>query len=56
MIAYEYNSNKFAMEIPMAFTQYPPQERNLEFIIPCESRFGGVTVFFPLSLNIGEGI
>lgn len=56
MIAYEYNSNKFAMEIPMAFTQYPPQERNLEFVIPCESRFGGVTVFFPLSLNIGEGI
>lgn len=56
MIAYERSISKLSMEIPLAFTQYPPQERNLEFVIPCESRFGGVTVFFPLSINIGEGI
>lgn len=56
MVAYEKNVSKLSMEIPLAFTQYPPQERNLEFVIPCESRFGGVTVFFPLSINIGEGI
>lgn len=56
MIAYEKNENKLAMQIPMPFTQYAPQERNLEFVIPCESRYGGVTVYYPLSVIIGEGI
>jgi len=56
MIAYEKNENKLAMQIPMAFTQYAPQERNLEFVIPCESRYGGVTIYYPLSIAIGEGI
>lgn len=56
MIAYEMNSNKLVMEIPMPFTQYPPQERNLEFVINCEARFGGVSIFYPLSVNIAQGI
>lgn len=56
MIAYSRDANKFAMQIAMPFTQYAPQERNLEFVIPCESRFGGVQVYYPLSMNIGEGI
>ncbi len=56
MVAYEKNENKLQMAIPLPFTQYQPQERNLEFVIPCESRFGGVSIYYPLSLIIGEGI
>lgn len=56
MLAYEKNENKLQMAIPLPFTQYQPQERNLEFVIPCESRYGGVSIYYPLSLNIGEGI
>lgn len=56
MIAYERNENKLAMQIPLPFTQYAPQERNLEFVIPCESRFGGVVIYYPLSIIVGEGI
>lgn len=56
MIAYEMNINKLQMEIPMPFTQYPPQERNLEFVVNCEARFGGVSIFYPLSVNIAQGI
>lgn len=56
MIAYERNENKLAMQIPLPFTQYAPQERNLEFVIPCESRFGGVVIYYPLSMVNGEGI
>lgn len=56
MLAYEKNENKLAMQIAMPFTQYNPQERNLEFVIPCESRFGGVTIYYPLSIIIGVGI
>lgn len=56
MIAYDRRDSRLAMYIPMPFTQYPAQERNLEFVICCESRFGGVSVFYPLSVLIGEGI
>jgi hypothetical protein len=56
MIAYDKNPDKLTMEIPMPFTQYPPQERDLEFVVPCESRYGGIIIYYPLSLNIGEGI
>lgn len=56
MVAYERNDNKLEMTIPLPFTQYAPQERNLEFVIPCESRFGGVSIYYPYSLIIGEGI
>jgi hypothetical protein len=56
MIAYDMSANKLVMELPMPFTQYPPQERNLEFVINCEARFGGVSIFYPLSVNIGQGI
>ena len=56
MIAYEKSEDKFVMGIAMPFTQYAPQERNLEFVVPCESRFAGVSIYYPLSMNIGEGI
>lgn len=55
-LAYDRNPEKIETQIPMPFRQYPPQERNLNFEIPCESRFGGVLVYYPLSLSIGEGI
>lgn len=56
MVAYDRSQEKLEMVIAMPFTQYNPQERNLEFVIPCESRFGGVSIFFPMSMIIGEGI
>jgi hypothetical protein len=56
MIAYDKNPDKLTMEIPMPFTQYPPQERGLEFVVPCESRYGGIIIYYPLSLSIGFGI
>jgi hypothetical protein len=56
MIAYEKNPDKLTMEIPMPFTQHQPQERGLEFVVHCESRYGGIIIYYPLSLSIGEGI
>jgi len=55
-IAYDKNPDKLTMEIPMPFTQYPPQERGLEFVVPCESRYGGIITYYPLSLAVGYGI
>ena len=55
-VAYDRNPDKLELQIPMPFRQYPPQERNLNFEIPCESTFGGLIVYYPLSVSIGEGI
>ena len=55
-IAFKRDPDKLTLEIPMPYTQYPPQERGLESIVPCESRLGGVIIYYPLSLSIGEGI
>jgi hypothetical protein len=56
MIAYDKNPDKLTMEIPMPYTQHAPQEQSLNFVVPCESRFGGVIVYYPLSISFGEGI
>jgi len=50
------DSMKFTIEIPMPFYQYPVQPRNLEFVVPCESRMAGAIMFRPLSALIVPGI
>lgn len=56
MLAYNRSEDKMVMGIAMPFTQYAPQERNLEFVINCELRFAGVSIYYPYSMIIGEGI
>jgi len=49
IIWYDRNPMKLQLAIPQDFEQFPPQEVNLEFQIPCHSRFGGVLFYYPLS-------
>lgn len=53
---YTNSAEKFSLEIPMAFYQYPLQNRNLEVIVPCESRVAGIIWYYPLSALIAVGI
>lgn len=46
---YTNSADKFSLEIPMAFYQYPLQNRNLEVIVPCEERVAGIVLYYPLS-------
>ncbi len=55
-IAYDRNPDKLTFEMPQPFEQLPVQERGLEYIVPCHSRVAGVLVYYPLSMNILEGI
>lgn len=55
-LIYRKDIDAVSLEIPMAFTQYAPQARNLEFVIPCESRTAGVIVYYPLSMSKMVGI
>lgn len=50
------SADKFSLEIPMAFYQYPLQNRNLEVIVPCEERVAGIVLYYPLSALIATGI
>lgn len=53
---YTNNADKFSLEIPMAFYQYPLQNRNLEVIVPCEERVAGIVLYYPLSALLAVGI
>lgn len=50
VFASEYDATNYRYEQVMAFKQYPPQPRNLEFVVPCEARTGGVVINYPLSM------
>ena len=56
MLMYTNSADKFSLEIPMAFYQYPLQNRNLEVIVPCEERVAGIIMYYPLSALIAVGV
>lgn len=56
MVFGKKDPDKFSLENPMEFYQYPVQEQGLEMVIPCESRTAGLIIYFPLSLLIVPGI
>lgn len=50
------NPDKLSLENPMPYKQYAAQPKNLETVIPCESRTAGVIVYYPLSALIAVGV
>lgn len=55
-LMYTNSADKFSLEIPMPFYQYPLQHKNLEVIVPCEERVAGIMLYYPLSALIAVGI
>lgn len=55
-IVYNRNPDKLWMEIPMMVEMSPAQEKGLAYEVPCESKFGGVIIPYPLSVSIRRGI
>lgn len=56
MMVYRRDPDALQLIIPMEFTQHTPQERNLEVVIPCEARIGGVVFYYPMSACYADGI
>lgn len=56
MVAYYRDPNFLELNIPKEWTELDPQERNLEVVIPCHSRIGGVVLYYPLSMSYADGI
>ena len=56
MVAADNSIDNYQLNIAMMFMQHAPQQRNLEFVVPCESRFAGVTVEYPLAFAKADSI
>jgi hypothetical protein len=56
MYALENSRDNWQLNIPMMIKQHTPQQVGLEFVVPVESRFGGVTIEYPLSMAYSDGI
>lgn len=56
MMAYSMSPDHLQGAVPQEFEQLPVQERNLEFVVPCHARVGGVQCYYPLSVAYGDGI
>lgn len=55
-ICYEKSAENMELRIPMELQMLPVQHKGLEFIIPGESRIGGVVIRYPLSQLFFTGI
>ena len=42
MLTYQRDPEILELIIPQDFEQFPPQARNLAFVVPCHARIGGV--------------
>lgn len=48
-LLYTKDADKMYHDVPMAFLQHAPQDRNLEIVINCEGRDAGMVIPYPLS-------
>lgn len=50
-IAYKKSPEVLSYVIPLPFTQHAPQQQLLTWVVPCESRTGGVCLIRPLAVQ-----
>lgn len=56
MVCYRRDPDALELIIPQEFEQFPPQQENLEWTVPCHARCAGVVAYYPLSISYGDGI
>jgi hypothetical protein len=55
-MVYRRDPDAVTMEVPQDFEQFDPQARNLEFVVPCHARFGGILFYYPLSAAYADDL
>lgn len=56
IVAYVRDPEILQLEIPQEFEQFPPQARNLAFVVPCHARIGGTVIRYPLGMAYMDGV
>ena len=55
IIAYAKDPDVLELKVPQDFEQFPPQQRNMSFSVPCHARTGGVVVRYPIAVRYMDG-
>lgn len=56
MMIFPSDPRNLTLEIPQPFEQFTPQQKGMEFEVPCHAETAGVIVYYPLSIAFGDGI
>lgn len=56
MVVMNTSPDTMVLEMPQIFEQFDPEQRNLEFVVNCHARCGGLTIYYPLAVAVYEGI
>lgn len=56
MLAYTRDPEHLTLEIPQPYEQFTPQQKGMEFEVPCHMETAGVICYYPLSVAFGDGI
>ncbi len=56
MMAFANDDMHLSLEIPQPFEQFDPEQKGLQFDIPCHARTAGLLVYYPMSVAYGDGI
>ena len=55
LVCYKRDAEVLTLEIPQEFEQFPPQPKNMSFLVPVHARIGGVIVYYPLAMAYMDG-
>ena len=55
-VCYRRDPEVLTLEIPQEFEQFPPQAKNLAFLVPVHARIGGVICYYPLAMAYMDGL
>jgi hypothetical protein len=55
IVAYKRDPEVLTLDIPQEFETFPPQAKNLAFIVPAHARCAGVIMYYPLAVGYMDG-
>lgn len=55
-VMYTKSPDVLTLEIPQEFEQFPPQMRNLSFLVPAHARCAGVIWYYPIGASYMDGL
>lgn len=56
MVCYPYSSDVMTFEEPQPYEVFPPQAKNLAFIVPAHGRTAAVIMYYPLAVGYMDGV
>jgi hypothetical protein len=52
----KFDEEHITLELPQPFEQFDPEQKGMEYTIPCHSRCAGVIIYYPMAFDYVDGI